>query len=162
MHCVTITKKGIWVCLLYDHWPFLNCMIQHLFCQHHQKRTKQIRLLRIDMTLILHSSPPATPSKPRMLPTIVKSQLPSPSASYKQAMQPPSSHINSKPNIKQTNNTNNNHHQQTSMLPLPSPNSNLATTTTTANKSYHQNVGSASNGGLDTLTRWVILMTVRN
>ena len=136
-------------------------MIQHLFCQHYQKRTKQIRLLRIDMTLILHSSPPATPSKPRMLPTIVKSQLPSPSASYKQAMQPPSSHINSKPNIKQTNNTNNNHHQ-TSMLPLPSPNSNLATATTTANKSYHQNVGSASNGGLDTLTRWVIWMTVWN
>ena len=136
---------------LHDSAPFLSTS---------KKDKQQIRLLKIDMTLILHSSPPATPSKPRMLPTIVKSQLPSPSASYKQAMQPPSSHINSKPNIKQTNNTNNNH-QQTSMLPLPSPNSNLATATT-ANKSYHQNVGSASNGGLDTLTRWVILMTIWN
>lgn len=93
-----------------------------------------------------------------MLPTIIKpegrtptlikpSQLPSPSASYKQAaMLSP----NNKTNNKQTNNT--------SMLPLPSPNSNLATNKSSYQGHITQNTGTTTltNGSsCDTMTRWV-------
>ena len=115
----------------------------------------------------------------------VPSQLPSPSASYKQATMLPSSSspckdglrpsLTSPNNNKQINNKQTTQQQQqlssnisantttttnTSMLPLPSPNNNLAATAN--QKSYHQNVGITNGGGYNdnTMTRWVKLRDI--
>ena len=106
----------------------------------------------------------------------VPSQLPSPSASYKQATMLPSSsspckdglrpsltspnnnkQINNKQttqqqqlsNINSANTTTNSTSSTTSMLPLPSPNNNnnLAALNSASKSSYHQNVGITNGAG---------------
>jgi hypothetical protein len=101
--------------------------------------------LFLHCTMTLHNifSSPATPTKPRMLPTILKSQLPSPSASYRQSsllpivppkgLSSPTTQNNPNPNI-------------SSMLPMHQSSTMMTVTNSLAKSHYHSTQNS---------TRWV-------